>query len=68
MDNKKSAALREGVRVFLALAVLTAIEYLLGVSTGTGLLLPLGVVKAGLVITYYMHVRRVLSADEGGHR
>jgi cytochrome c oxidase subunit 4 len=67
MDNKKSAALREGVFVFLALAVLTAIEYLIGVSTGTGFLLLLSLVKAALVITYYMHVRRVFSSEEGGH-
>jgi len=67
MDNKKSAALREGVLVFLVLAVLTAIEYVIGVSVGTTWLLLLAVVKAVLVATYYMHIRRVLSSEEGGH-
>ena len=65
MNNRKALALREGVLVFLALAVLTAIEYLVGVSTGTGWLLLLALVKAALVVTYYMHLRRVFSAEEG---
>ncbi len=67
MDKKKSAVLREGVFVFLVLAVLTAVEYLIGVSTGTSWLLLLALVKAALVVTYYMHIRRVFSSEEGGH-
>ncbi len=66
MDNKKSAALREGVIVFVVLAVLTAVEYVVGVSSGTALLLVLALVKAGIVVNYYMHIRR-LSSSEGGH-
>lgn len=66
MDTKKSAALRDGVIVFAVLAVLTAIEYVVGVSSGTALLLVLALVKAGIVVNYYMHIRR-LSSPEGGH-
>jgi heme/copper-type cytochrome/quinol oxidase subunit 4 len=66
MDTKKSAALREGVIVFIALAVLTAVEYVVGVASGTALLLVLALVKAGIVINYFMHIRR-LSSSEGGH-
>jgi heme/copper-type cytochrome/quinol oxidase subunit 4 len=66
MDDKKSIALREGVFVFLALAVLTAVEYFIGVSTGTAWLLLFALVKAALVVVYFMHIRR-LFASEGGH-
>ncbi len=67
MDNKKSTALREGVFVFLALAVLTAIEYVIGVNIGTAWLLLLALVKAALVVVYYMHIRRIFASEDGGH-
>jgi heme/copper-type cytochrome/quinol oxidase subunit 4 len=66
MNNKKSAALREGVLIFIVLAVLTAIEYFIGINIGTAWLLVLALVKAALVVYYYMHIRRLSSADEGG--
>ena len=64
--DKKFAALREGVIVFIVLAVLTVVEYVVGVNSGTALLLVLALVKAGIVVNYYMHIRR-LSSSEGGH-
>jgi hypothetical protein len=68
MDNaKKSAALRQGVIVLVALAALTSIEYVIGTSTGTSMLLLLSLFKAALVIQYFMHVYRLFSSEEGGH-
>jgi len=68
MENKKSAALREGVFVFLALAVLTAVEYLVGVSTEmVALLFALMLVKAALVVYFFMHISRLFESEEGGH-
>ncbi len=66
----KSAELRRGIYVFLALAVLTVIEYFIGVAEGsTGLVLILWVIiliKGGLVLWFFMHLPRVFSS-EGGH-
>jgi cytochrome c oxidase subunit IV len=69
MDNKKSAALQQGVFVFSALAVLTAAEYWIGVSTDmAALIFVLFLVKAALVINFYMHISRLFSPEEeGGH-
>ena len=68
MDNRKAMALREGVLVFLALAVLTAVEYFVAVSTGmVGLIFVLLLTKAALVVYFYMHISRLFSSDEGGH-
>jgi len=67
-DSKKSAALRQGAFVFIVLAALTALEYGVAVSTGiVALLFLLLLIKAALVVVYYMHVSRVFSPDEGGH-
>jgi cytochrome c oxidase subunit 4 len=68
MDNKKSAALRQGALVFIALAVLTAVEYGIAISINNTLLLFVALlIKAVLVVYFYMHVSRVLSPEEGGH-
>ena len=68
MDKKKSGALREGAFVFIALAVLTAIEYFVGVSLGlAGLIFVLLLIKAALVVYFYMHISRLFPSDEGGH-
>ena len=68
MDNKKSAALTQGLFVFIALAVLTAVEYFVGVNTDlVGLIFVLLLVKAVLVVYFYMHISRLFSSEEGGH-
>ena len=62
MDTKKSQLLRQGLLVFVALAVITAVEYFVGTN---GAFLPamvlMALVKAGLVVWYYMHIRHVFS-------
>ena len=67
MDDKKSAALMQGVFVFIALAVLTVIEYFVGVSTDlVGLIFVLLLIKAALVVYFFMHISRLFSSEEGG--
>jgi cytochrome c oxidase subunit 4 len=71
MEEKKSGSkqqeLVQGIGVFAVLAVLTVIEYFLGVGAApSGLLWAIALMKAGLVLWYFMHVKRAFS-DEGGH-
>ncbi len=67
MERLNSDELRRGVVVFVALAVLTAIEYILGTSQiPTIILWIIGLTKAALVVYFFMHVFRVFRS-EGGH-
>jgi hypothetical protein len=70
-EKSKAAEMRTGLVVIIALVVLTAAEFAVGVATN-GLFAPLAVialVKAALIIHYFMHAPRVLRYDEegGGH-
>ncbi len=57
MNEKKAAAFRQGLLVLLALAVLTAVEYLISVASGSLVFLFLiAIAKAGLILNYFMHV------------
>lgn len=59
--------LTRGIVTFALLAVLTAIEYLLGILHAPAVLMWLiAFVKAGLVLWFFMHLPRVFSA-EGDH-
>ena len=63
----KLNALTRGVVVFAILAVLTAIEYFLGTAEVHMVFLwAIALVKAGLVLWYFMHLPKVFKA-EGGH-
>jgi heme/copper-type cytochrome/quinol oxidase subunit 4 len=63
--GKRSAAYRLGFLVLAALAVLTVVEYLVGVTwSSITLLLVLGLFKAGLIVQYFMHVARIWSEEE----
>jgi heme/copper-type cytochrome/quinol oxidase subunit 4 len=67
-NNLKSRELRQGVMVFLTLAVLTAIEYVIGVNEiGVVFLWIIALIKAASVIWFFMHVFRVINPDEGEH-
>lgn len=59
--------LTRGIVVFALLAVLTAVEYFLGVVHAAAVLLWLiALLKGGLVLWYFMHLPRIFSA-EGEH-
>jgi cytochrome c oxidase subunit 3 len=61
----KSSALRLGVLVFGLLAFLTAVEFVLALWLNVvPLLILVALIKAGLVLYYYMHVYRLFEPDE----
>jgi len=69
MEQKKAKAYRQGILVFVGLVILTLIEYVVGTNGGfLPAMVLLAIVKAGLVIWYYMHLRSVFRPDERGHK
>jgi len=70
MDEKvvaaRRAAYRQGVYVLIALAVLTVVEFTIAVILGGSpvLLFVVVLVKAGLIIQYFMHLGRVWGEEE----
>jgi cytochrome c oxidase subunit 4 len=66
--TKNSSELRRGVIVFIVLAVLTVIEYFMGVWEVASILLwIIALAKAGLVVWFFMHVFRLFGGDNEGH-
>lgn len=68
-QNGNGMAVRIGWVVLVTLAILTAIEYGIAV-TFNGSLVALGIialVKAGVIVNYFMHVGRTLNPEEGDH-
>ncbi|HWQ04904.1 MAG TPA: cytochrome C oxidase subunit IV family protein [Longilinea sp.] len=66
--TRKGLALRRGVIVFLALAVLTAVEFVAARSgVPSAILWIIAILKAALVINFFMHLSRLFQPDEGGH-
>ncbi|MCA9936481.1 MAG: hypothetical protein H6662_04875 [Ardenticatenaceae bacterium] len=61
MNNEKKAAVyRLGVITLLVLAVLTAVEYVIGVTSGSAVLLfILGLLKAAIIVQNFMHIARL---------
>ncbi|GIV63727.1 MAG: cytochrome C oxidase subunit IV family protein [Chloroflexota bacterium] len=67
MQSKKLDELKRGVLVFLGLAVLTVIEYYLGTHEAAVIFLwVVALLKAGLVLVYFMHIGRIFRS-EGEH-
>ena len=68
-ENNKATALQLGLYVFGMLAVLTVIEFGIASFINQGALLALvAVIKAGLVLYYYMHIYRLFEADQDTNR
>ncbi len=66
--KRKSAIYREGIIVAVVLAVLTLIEYYAAITPpfdSFAILMILALLKAVLVVNYFMHIRSVWS--EGDH-
>lgn len=58
--HDKNSMLGQGVAIFIYLAILTALEFFVAVSfSSVPLLLVVALVKAGLVVYYYMHVYKL---------
>lgn len=67
METSKSSELKRGVLVFVALAILTVVEYVIGINQVPVIFMWLiALAKAGLVIWFFMHVIRAFRS-EGGH-
>lgn len=65
-DRKE--ALNQGVIIFVFLTVLTLLEFFIALTIASVVLLAvIALVKAGLVVYYYMHIYRLNADDEGGH-
>lgn len=64
----KGAAFRQGIIVALILAGLTVLEYYVGIAfPSAALLFLLALIKAALVVYFFMHIYKVWSGTEGGH-
>ena len=63
----RSAALSQGLVIFIYLAVLTALEYGIAVTVDSVVLLILvALIKAGLVLYYYMHIYKLSQNESAG--
>jgi len=64
----KGAAYMQGIIVLVVLAVLTGAEYGLAVAIPglSMVLIAIALVKAGIVLYFFMHIMRVIR-EEGGH-
>ncbi len=61
----KADILRQGMTVFIFLAVLTALEFFIAIAIGAiVLLVAVAVIKVGLIVYYYMHIYK-LNVDAG---
>ena len=64
-NQDKSSAFRQGVVIFIYLAVLTALEYFVAITfSAVSILVLVAVIKAALVMYYYMHIYK-LNEDSG---
>ncbi len=60
--------LKRGIVVFVMLAVLTVIEYYLGVNEVPSILLwTIAIIKMLLVLQFFMNINRVINPKKGGH-
>ena len=66
MDKKKKAAFSLGVKVLIALAVLTVIEYFVAFlpNSATPTLFVIAIIKAWAIMQYFMHVSALWSEEE----
>ena len=65
MEKEKSSALRTTLMVFIALAALTAVEYWVSsLETPTVALLIISLVKASLILYYFMAIGDFWSGGE----
>lgn len=66
MEEKKTAAYRQGILVFILLAVLTIVEFFVSAWTDGSvvLLMIIAVLKAGIIAQFFMHIYRLWRAEE----
>jgi caa(3)-type oxidase subunit IV len=66
VEDKKRAAYRQGILVGLGLAVLTIVEFIISQIPGNlaVFLMLISVIKAAIIVQYFMHVYRLWRAEE----
>ncbi|HSM26344.1 MAG TPA: cytochrome C oxidase subunit IV family protein [Anaerolineaceae bacterium] len=65
---QKLSPLKRGLLVFGLLAILTAVEFYLGISEVPSILLWIvAIIKMLLVLQYFMHINKVINPNRGGH-
>ncbi|MDT8896695.1 MAG: cytochrome C oxidase subunit IV family protein [Thermanaerothrix sp.] len=64
-SSKAMSEVRRGVVVFIVLAVLTGIEYYVGIHEAPSVILwAIALLKAAVVIQFYMHLMRIFRSQE----
>jgi len=64
--QEKSSMLSQGVFIFVYLAVLTGLEFFVAISFGSvPLLVVVALIKAAMVVYYYMHIYKLNLEQEG---
>jgi len=67
-NQDKASMLNQGIFIFIYLAVLTVMEFLVAISfKSTAVLIAVALVKGVLVVYYYMHVYKLNAEQEGEH-
>ena len=66
LEQKKKAEYRQNVVIFLALVVLTLVEFIIAINLDDPrvLLVLIGLVKAGLIVQFFMHIYRLWRQEE----
>jgi len=65
-NHEKTSLLSQGVYIFVYLAILTALEYFVAVTfQSVAILIVVALVKAALVVYYYMHIYKLNAEGEG---
>jgi caa(3)-type oxidase subunit IV len=66
VEEKKTAAYRQGVLVFIGLAILTIAEFFVSAAfDGSAvLLIIIAVLKAGIIAQFFMHIYRLWRVEE----
>lgn len=63
-EKHSGASLSQGIIIFIFLAFLTAVEYFIAISNQSLFLLTLvALIKAGLVLYYYMHIYKLVEEE-----
>ncbi len=68
MENRKKADYRRNFYVFIALAVLTLVEFIIGINLANPAvpLLIIALIKAGLIVQFFMHIYRLWREEKHG--
>jgi caa(3)-type oxidase subunit IV len=68
VEDRKKAEYRRNFYVFIVLVVLTLIEFFIAINLENAAvpLVIIGLIKAGLIVQFFMHVYRLWREEEHG--